>query len=311
MHLCVLRRAVRRPPRLLGDRLPGLHRHRRSMPPAPGFATNVTGAGYEGYGNVVVVDHGNQWEEPVRPPERGPRRPAASGSTRTTMIGTDRFQRRGEHAPSPLRGVGERPIWLGRIPRSRANEGVPGRASWSRFPQVLGLRPAGRACRGDRALVASDGTGCDVVSGVTDAIGATVATGVAAVNPVAAAGARAGGGRRLQRRRHRRRRIQEYRDRRLHPALRAVVRAARPPIRGRRGRTTSPSRPTSTATGSATSACATRAAGSSSSSTARPSPTRSPTHGRRAHSSRCWRATSTPTAWPTSACGTRPPGWSP
>src|SRR5205085_2642694 len=148
-----------------------------------GYATNVTGAGYEGYGTTVVVDHGpdgmslyahlsevlvgaGKWVDPNEMIGRV----GSSGGANTPHLhyeeaaGT-RFGSAGSRDPGPMKAC--HGAQLVSFPQ------VFGSSSWKGLPWGSGL-------------VSSDGTACAVVSGVTDAIGATVANGVAQVKPVAA-----------------------------------------------------------------------------------------------------------------------------
>ncbi len=145
----------------------------------PGLASNVTGAGYEGYGNVVVVDHGSAgmslyahlsevlvdgtWVDQ----ESMIGRIGSSGGANTPHLhyeesDSDRFGSAGSHDPGPMKAcVGSQPVT---------------------FPQVWGIT-SWRGMPWGSGAVESEGAGCAVVAGVVDAIGATVATGTAAVNP--------------------------------------------------------------------------------------------------------------------------------
>ncbi len=114
-----------------------------------GIATNVTGSGFEGYGNAIVVDHGNhgtslyahlsevlvgsgQWVDQNSMIGRV----GSSGGANTPHLHYE------ESASTP--------IWLRRIPRSGPNEGVPGGRAGHLPPGVrfvhleghaLGIRP--------------------------------------------------------------------------------------------------------------------------------------------------------------------------
>ena len=142
-----------------------------------GLAANVTGSGYEGYGNVVVVDHGNNvkslyahlnevlvddtWvDQNVMIGTIG-----SSGGANTPHLhyeetSTDRFGSAGSRDPGPM----------------KACRG----AQLVTFPQAWGFSDW-RALPWGSGTVDSEGAGCAVVAGVAEAIGATVATGAAVV----------------------------------------------------------------------------------------------------------------------------------
>ena len=147
-----------------------------------GFASNVTGSGYEGYGNVVVVDHGangkslyahlsevlvdGRWVDQNDMIGRI----GSSGGANTPHLhyeesASDRFGSAGSVDPGPM----------------KACQG----GQLVTFPQVFGSS-GWKGMPWGSGLVASDGTACAVVSEVADAIGATVTNGVTAVKPVAA-----------------------------------------------------------------------------------------------------------------------------
>ena len=147
-----------------------------------GFASNVTGAGYEGYGNVVVVDHGphgkslyahlsevladGRWVDQNDMIGRL----GSSGGANTPHLhyeesASGKFGSAGSVDPGPMKAC--RGAQLVSFPDAIGSSG------WKGMPWGSGL-------------VASDGTSCAVVSGVADAIGATVTNGVTAVKPVAA-----------------------------------------------------------------------------------------------------------------------------
>jgi hypothetical protein len=148
-----------------------------------GIATNVTGSGFEGYGNAIVVDHGNygtslyahlseilvgsgQWVDQNSLIGRV----GSSGGANTPHLHYEesaslRFGSAGSRDPGPMKAC--RGAELVTFPQ------LFGSSTWKGLPWGSGL-------------VASDGTACDVLGGVTDAIGATVANGVAPVKPVAA-----------------------------------------------------------------------------------------------------------------------------
>jgi len=149
-----------------------------------GLATNVTGGGYEGYGNVVIVDHGSNgkslyahlseilvdgtWvDENVMIGRIG-----SSGGANTPHLhyeeaASDRFGSAGSRDPGPMKAC-------------RGSQLVTYPQTWG-FPSWHGL-PWGS---GD---VDSDGAGCTVISHVAGAVGATVTNGVAAVKPPISSG---------------------------------------------------------------------------------------------------------------------------
>ncbi len=151
-----------------------------------GLATDVTGSGYEGYGNVVVVDHGNhgkslyahlsevlvggggQWVDPNDMIGRI----GSSGGANTPHLHYEesagsRFGSAGARDPGPM----------------KACRGVQAVS----YPQAFGSSTWGGLSWG-AGSVESDGPGCAVISGVTEAIGASVVNGVAALPPVVAPG---------------------------------------------------------------------------------------------------------------------------
>jgi hypothetical protein len=152
-----------------------------------GLAADVTGSGFEGYGNVVVVDHGGggkslyahlsevdvdrsgQWvDENTMIGRIG-----SSGGANTPHLhyeesSTGKFGSAGARDPGPMKAC-------------RGAELIT-------FPQANGFS-GWRGLSWGSGLVASDGTACAVVAGITGAtgaIGATVASGVTAATPVVA-----------------------------------------------------------------------------------------------------------------------------
>ena len=121
----VLRRIVRRPPRLLGDRLSHRHRHTRLCRRC-GRRHQRHRFRFRGLRKRGRDRPRQPRDEPVRPPERDRRRQRSVGRPEFPDR-AGRVERRGEHAPSPLRGVRQPSIWLRRFPGSGTNEGVPGR----------------------------------------------------------------------------------------------------------------------------------------------------------------------------------------
>jgi len=144
-----------------------------------GLAVDVTGGGYSGYGNVVVIDHGDngrslyahlsevfvagdgQWvDQNDMIGTIG-----SSGGANTPHLhyeesDTGSFGSGGSRDPGPMKAC-------------RGPELVT-------FPQTWD-RASWRGMSWGSGSVDSDGTGCGVISGVADAIGATVANGVPAV----------------------------------------------------------------------------------------------------------------------------------
>ena len=141
-----------------------------------GLATNLTGPGYEGYGNVVVIDHGTNGRSLYA--HLSEILVDGEWVDQNTMIGTigssgqantphlhyeetdSRFGSAGARDPGPMKAC--RGAALVTFPQAW------GATSWQGMPWGSGV-------------VDSDGSGCDVVSVVADAVGATVATGVTAV----------------------------------------------------------------------------------------------------------------------------------
>ena len=142
-----------------------------------GIANNSSGSGYEGYGNVVVVDHGNnvkslyahlsevavdgQWVDQNTMIGRI----GTSGQANTPHLHYEEsdsgiFGSAGSRDPGPMKAC--RGQQLVTFPQTW------GDSSWRGMPWGSGS-------------VDSDGSACDVISVVADAVGATVATGVAAV----------------------------------------------------------------------------------------------------------------------------------
>ncbi len=148
-----------------------------------GFAANVTGAGFEGYGTTVVVDHGNGVKSLYAHLSEvlvsGGRwvdqndmigRIGSSGGANTPHLhyeesSTDRFGSAGSRDPGPM----------------KACHG----AQLVQFPEAWGFS-GWKGMPWGSGAAASDGAGCAVVAEVAGAIGATVASGVTAVKPVAA-----------------------------------------------------------------------------------------------------------------------------
>lgn len=150
-----------------------------------GLASNVTGGGYEGYGNVVMIDHGGhgkslyahlsevlvdgQWVDQNTMIGRI----GSSGGANTPHLhyeesGSSTFGSAGARDPGPMKAC--RGSQLVTFPQ------VWGSATWQGMPWGSGT-------------VDSDGGSCDVTNVVADAIGATVATGVAALAPSTVAAA--------------------------------------------------------------------------------------------------------------------------
>ncbi len=148
-----------------------------------GFATDVTGSGFEGYGNAVVVDHGNDVKSLYAHLSEvlvsGGRwvdqndmigRIGSSGGANTPHLhyeetSAGRFGSSGSRDPGPMKAC--RGAQLVSYPDAWGFSG------WKGMPWGSGL-------------AASDGTVCGVVGEVAGAIGATVTNGVTAVKPVAA-----------------------------------------------------------------------------------------------------------------------------
>jgi hypothetical protein len=144
-----------------------------------GLATNVTGGGYEGYGNVVVVDHGphgkslyahlsevlvdGQWVDQNSLIGRI----GSSGGANTPHLHYE------ESASSTFGSAGSRD--MGPMKACRGSQLVL-------FPQSWGFS-GWQGMSWGSGTVDSDGGSCDVASVVADAIGATVATGLGTIAP--------------------------------------------------------------------------------------------------------------------------------
>ena len=159
----------------------------------PGLASNVTGAGYEGYGNVVVIDHGDKGTSLYAHLSEVLVERSGRWVDQNDMIGTlgssggantphlhyeeaasTRFGSSGSRDPGPMKVC--RGAQLVTIPQAFGFSG------WSGMPWGSGEAE-------------SDGTGCDVaggVGGVVGAIGATVATNTRAATPAVQAVAQPG-----------------------------------------------------------------------------------------------------------------------
>jgi Peptidase family M23 len=151
-----------------------------------GLATDVTGAGYEGYGSVVVVDHGNNGRSLYAHLDEVLVAGGSRWVDQNDQIGTigstggantphlhyeesssGSFGSAGSRDPGPM----------------KACRGV----QLITYPQVWG-GSGWRATSWGVGDVDSDGSACAVVSGVVDALGAGVAAGLTAVKPTAHAG---------------------------------------------------------------------------------------------------------------------------
>ena len=144
-----------------------------------GVASNVTGGGYEGYGNVVMIDHGahgqslyahlsevlvdGQWVD------------------QNTLIGTI-----GSSGGANVAHLHYEETGVGRFGSAGSRDPGPMKACHGSqlvsFPQAWGFT-SWQGMSWGSGTVDSQGTGCIVTSVIADAIGATVATGVAAVAP--------------------------------------------------------------------------------------------------------------------------------
>ncbi len=145
-----------------------------------GLATNVTGAGFEGYGNTVVVDHGPNGKSLYAHLSEVLVDRAGSWVDQNDMVG-----RMGSSGGANTPHLHYEESASGRFGSAGGRD--PGPMKTCRGAQMVTLPDAWgysgwRGMSWGGGMAESDGPGCAVVSGVTGAIGTTVTNGVVAVS---------------------------------------------------------------------------------------------------------------------------------